>query len=217
MDPNGVQARIVGQHHSGRRALAARAGVSIDEVTHRAEMGSVLSQRSGDRRFERAGAMAFEQSQEAAREYAQMRAPSRGAQEQRLGAGRGVMQPILRPLCPTSSLVRNQSIEMIGHLDLLSAIEAARVTREQCLVVEDAHGLKGREHGERAPHMGMRNAVIVQVESRVRRLADIDCGSFLGRAFLTGYSRFRTFRDARAQEGVADNAVVPSPAELELV
>ena len=116
-----------------RRALAAGMGMVVDEVAHRAQVRGIFGQGGGDGRFERAGAVAGEQRQQPAGEHAQVGAALGGAQEQRLGAGCGVMQAVLRAVGAGGALVATRASTWAGILDLRAAVEAARVGGDQLL------------------------------------------------------------------------------------
>ena len=126
---------------------------------------------AADRRVQGGGAVTGEQRQQAAGEHAQVDAVRGGAQEQRLGAGHGLMQAVLGAMRAGAALVLDQGGEVSGIFDLGVAVEAARMGGEQLVAVEDAHGVEGRQHGEAAPDMAVRHRVVVKVEAHVRGLA----------------------------------------------
>ena len=113
--------------------------------------------------------MGVEQIDEAARERAEMHAALCGGGEELRAARRGVMQPIHGAVSTSGALVIDQVLDMRGILDLLAAIVAARVGGDDGIGVEDAHGIEGGTDLEAAPHVGVRDRVVVPVE------ADVGC------------------------------------------
>jgi hypothetical protein len=79
--------------------------------------------------------LAARTKKQAAGEHPEMGAPFGGAQEQRLGARRGVLQPILRVMRSGGTFVGNECRDVGGVLDLRPAIETTRMTREHVLAI----------------------------------------------------------------------------------
>jgi hypothetical protein len=156
-------------------------GVVVDEVADRAEVSGVLGQRGEDGGFERGGAVAGEQLQQPPGQHAKMGSAFGRAQEQGLGAGRGVVQPVLGAMGTGGVLVSDQGRDVGRVFDLGAAVEAARVGGDDALAVEDAHGGEAGQHGQRALDVVVRDAVVVPVEAHVGGLAHAHLGAFLGR------------------------------------
>ena len=68
----------------------------------------------------------------------------------------------------------DQLLDVLGGLDAGRLVEAARMTGDGVGAVEDAHLLQCRDHGDGAPRMGMRDAIVIEVEPGVGGLADPD-------------------------------------------
>ena len=63
---------------------------------------------------------------------------------------------------------------MGGVLDLGALVVTASMTGEDVLAVDNAHLVGIGEHGERAPHVGVGDGIIVQIETDIRCLAGGD-------------------------------------------
>src|SRR5260370_2429942 len=180
--PHGdVQAGIVRQGDGDRRALTAQGELGIDEVTHGAQVRSVLGERGVNRLRKGIASVGIEQLQQPAGEYAQVHTALGGEFEQSFGSWGGMMQPIECTMCTTGAFVRLQRLDMEGIFDLLGAIEAERVVIDRLVALDDAHPLERGEDLHVPTHMSMRDAVIVQVKAQVRSLArDGICHPFFG-------------------------------------
>jgi len=72
------------------------------------------------------------------------------------------------------ALLIDEGVDMGWLFDLRALVVTARAASKDLGAIEDAH-LLGRGHdADGAPHMGVRQGVIVEVEAGVWRLADID-------------------------------------------
>ena len=90
-----LQPQILGQRHRDGWAKARGVRVGVDEVAHRAQVCGVFGQRCGNGRLQSLRAVGVEQLQEPPSKHAQICTALSGAQEQRGGVGRGVMQAVL--------------------------------------------------------------------------------------------------------------------------
>ena len=63
---------------------------------------------------------------------------------------------------------------MGGTLNLSTLVVTPPMTGEDLLVVDNAHLVEISEHGELAPHVGMGDGIIIQIETDIRRLAGGD-------------------------------------------
>jgi hypothetical protein len=68
----------------------------------------------------------------------------------------------------------NQGVDMGGTLNLSTLVVAPSMTGEDVLVVDNAHLVEISEHGELAPHVGMGDGIIIQIETDIRCLAGGD-------------------------------------------
>src|SRR6202040_4001113 len=68
----------------------------------------------------------------------------------------------------------DQGLNMGGVLDLGALVVTASMTGEDVLAVDNAHLVGIGEHGERAPHVGVGDGIIIQIETDIRRLAGGD-------------------------------------------
>ena len=71
-------------------------------------------------------------------------------------------------------LLLDQGLDMGGILDLGALVVTASMTGEDVRAVDNAHLVEIGEHRERAPHMGVRDGIIVQIEADIRCLAGGD-------------------------------------------
>ena len=90
--------------------------------------------------------------------------------------------------------------DVLGDLDAVTLVEAARMAGDDVRAVENAHLIQRRDHDEGAAHMGVRHAVIVQIEPGVGGLADGDLDPVVGREGIAGQ---REERAALPLEGLA--------------
>ena len=160
----------------------------IDEVPHGAKVRRIFGECGSDGGFERGSAMTGEQLQQPSGEHPEVGPACGGAQEQRLGTRGGVLQAVLCAMGAGGAFVGHQRGDMRRVLDLRPAVEAARVLGDHVLVIDDAHGLEAGEHGERAVHMGVRNAVVVPVETHVGGLVRAHLNAFFARERMGGQS-----------------------------
>ena len=85
---------------------------------------------------------------------------------QQFPAGRrGVGEAVGRPVLAGLALVPDQRLDMGGSLDLLALAVAARVFGQHLRAVEDADPRRVGDDGERPPHMGVGDGIVVEVEA----------------------------------------------------
>src|SRR5688572_20891190 len=105
--------------------------------------------------------MAIEQFDQSASEYAQMYAALGGELEEHARTGRGMMQSIHGTMGAAGALLRDQRLHMLWIFDLLTTIEAARMSGNDVIAIEHAHALQRYHELQRATDMGVRDGVIV--------------------------------------------------------
>src|SRR5260370_11566365 len=67
----------------------------------------------------------------------------------------------------------DEGVDVRGNFDLRAAVVTALMGGEQIGAVENAYLPRIGPYSERAPHVRMRDRVVVQVEAHIRRLADL--------------------------------------------
>src|SRR5207237_1696408 len=77
-------------------------------------------------------------------------------------------------------LVRCECRDMRRVLHLLTLVVSAGVRRDDVLAIEDADASLRRDDGECALDVGVRDGIVVEIETNVRRLAGGDFLSLLG-------------------------------------
>ncbi|MCY4320372.1 MAG: hypothetical protein OXE76_14585 [Alphaproteobacteria bacterium] len=92
--------------------------------------------------------------------------PPRGLGKQAFAVGGGLEQPALAAQAVGVTLAPDQRLDVLGVLDAGRLVEAARMAGDDIHAVEDAHLLQRRDHGEGAPDMGMRDAIVIFVTCR---------------------------------------------------
>src|SRR6202162_2746638 len=68
----------------------------------------------------------------------------------------------------------DQGLDMGGVLDLGALVVTASMTGEDVLAIDNAYLMGIGEHGERAPHVGVGDGIIIQIETDIWRLAGGD-------------------------------------------
>ncbi len=82
------------------------------------------------------------------------------------------------------ALLLNEALDVLGHLELLAAVPTASVDGDHAVTVHDAHLVEIGKHHERAAGPVMRNGVVVEVETDVGRLSDLDLHALVRRERL---------------------------------
>ena len=169
--------------------------------------GNVPLQGLADGRLELGGAVGVEPAQQGGDDGADIVAAHGGVGEQALAAGYGPDQPVLAAKAAGLTLVPGELGDVLGVLDAGRLVEAARMAGDDVHTVEDAHLVERRDHDEGAPHMGVRHAVIVEIEAGVGGLADGDLDPVVVGEGIAGQ---RDERAAFPLEGLAhgDGAVL---------
>jgi hypothetical protein len=131
----------------------------------------IALQRIQDGPLQRGRAVALEQPQQRRRDRAQVVPARTGALEQGGAGRRGLRQAVAAAVGAGRTLLFDQPLHVRCDLDLLATVPAACMAGQFGGAVEDAHPLLVGQHGQGAPHMGMRHGVVVEVEAHVRCLA----------------------------------------------
>jgi hypothetical protein len=79
---------------------------------------------------------------------------------------------------PSSPFLLDQALKVGRRFELLAAIPAASVGRDDLVTFGDANGFEIRQDDERAARAIVRDGVVVEVEAGVGRLADFDLDAF---------------------------------------
>lgn len=85
-----------------------------------------------------------------------------------------------------AAFLLDETLEVFGNLELLTAIPTASVDRDNAVAVHDAHLIEVRKHNERAANPVVGHGVIVEVEANVGCLSDLDFDSLVCREGLGG-------------------------------
>src|ERR1700674_4447034 len=80
-----------------------------------------------------------------------------------------MVQAILRAVNTGSAFVSYERIDVLWQFDLPAAVEAALMDGDHLLSVENAHGVVAGEHSDGTLHVGMGDAVVIQIEAYVGR------------------------------------------------
>ena len=161
----GAKARVVGQLKRQCWGLCALVSVLVDEVAHAGQMRGIARERFGNGALKRASAVGVEQLDEATGEGAEVLASLSREEEQRLGRRGRVVEAVFGAVLAPLTFVRHQGLDVSGVFYLLAAVKGAGVRGEHGVGVEHAHGLEGSRDEERAPHMVVRDRVIIPIEA----------------------------------------------------
>ncbi len=118
------------------------------------------------------GAVAVEQLQQMRGDIADVAADFGCALYQRAHHRHGMGEVVKTAMMARFAFVLDQLIDVGGDLDLLAAIVTALMLGHDVGAIENAYPAWIGPHCERAPHMRMRDRIVVQVEAYVWRLAD---------------------------------------------
>ncbi len=75
---------------------------------------------------------------------------------------------------------------MLGVLELLTAVPASSVRRDDVVAVSDANLIEIGVDNERAPRPIVRNGVVIEVETNIGCFAYFDFESLLSREWIFG-------------------------------
>ncbi|SOZ40668.1 hypothetical protein CBM2606_P360004 [Cupriavidus taiwanensis] len=163
------------QMDAHRRGCMARFAPALQRQAHRILVRCrVAGEGFLDRRLQFGGAIPVEQPQQVGGDVAQIAAPFRRAQQQRLAGRRRPSQMVKSAMVAGFAFAFDQGVDVCGNFYLRAAIVTALMSGEQFRAIEDAYLPGTGPHRERASHMGMRDRVIIQAEAHVRCLADLD-------------------------------------------
>jgi hypothetical protein len=171
--PTGGEAVDDGGRH------AALGAVPVEELAHSADRGRVARDGFGDGGIELGGGDRVEDGQQARGDVAEVASTLGGANHERLGVRNGTGESVERATAPGARLVLDERGHVSLVFDLLSAVPAARVGRDDAGAVEHAHGVEGRDHGQGAPDVCVWHGVVIEVEAHVGCLAYVDFDSLL--------------------------------------
>ena len=143
-------------------------------------------QRLADGGLQRPRAVAIQQARQRRGGRPQALAPLGGALQERPAGGRGLGQPVAGAVRPGGALVCDQGINVDGLLDLLTAVPAARVAGQFLRAVQEANPVFVGQHAQGPAHMGVRHRVVVQIEARIRCLANGDRHALFQRIVVLG-------------------------------
>src|SRR3984885_15034006 len=97
-----------------------------------------------------------------------------GADQQGLAGGRRMREAVSAAVMAGGMFLLDQVLNMGGVLDLGALVVTASMTGEDVLAVDNAPLVGIGEHGEWAPHVGVGDGIIIQIETDIRRLAGGD-------------------------------------------
>src|ERR1700686_259320 len=173
-DRNVARLDMVGQIGSDGRQLLALMAPPLKGETDGAWVRHVAIERLDDGGLQLGRAVAIQEPQHGAGDGAEIAAALGGADQQGLAGGRRMREPVGAAVQAGGMFLLDQGLDMGGVLDLGALVITASMTDEDVLAVDNAHLVGIGEHGERAPHVGVGDGVIVQIEPDIGRLAGGD-------------------------------------------
>lgn len=93
--------------------------------------------------------------------------------QERLARGRGFAQAVEPAVITCAPFFLSESRQVGGLLNLLVTVPGSPMYGDDFRAVENSDGLEIGHDGERAPHPIVRQGVVVEVETGIRRLADL--------------------------------------------
>ena len=172
--------RIAVAHVLGQQRTATGGGwprwllaPALQRQAHGVGMRHVARQRLEDGGLQLGGAVAIEQAQQRRGDRAQVGAARGGAREQVRLAGAACARRSVARCWRAARLCSTSACDMGGVLDLRAAVLAAPMAgedRRRRRAMRTSLGIG--QHRQGAPHMGVRDGVVVQVEADIGRLAD---------------------------------------------
>ena len=154
--------------------LTAVVAATLKNLTDGVVVRHAPDQRVGDGGLQLGGAVTVEEIGQGVSNGADI-VTALGSPHQQIPACRGRLCQTVGGLMPAApALSIDKSLDMVGIFDLCPLVVTAPMGGDHVLAIDDAQRVRLRQHGQRPPHMGVRNAVIVQVEANIGRLADMD-------------------------------------------
>src|SRR5215467_925076 len=187
-----LRAYMLGQGDGDRGRGLALLTAPLEDQAHGIGVRHVTLERLEDRLLQLGGAVAGEQLLQRGGDAAEIVAALGGASEQGWARRRRSGEMVGGTLAAGGVLVCDQRGDMRGILDLRSLVVASEMAGEEVVAVEDAHFVEIGNERERALHVGMRDRVVVEVETDIGRLARSD-----GQALMDGIGVVRQRQKAR--------------------
>lgn len=151
-----------------------RISPTLERQTHRILVRrGIAGERFLDCCLQFGRAITVEQPEQVGGDIAQIGAAFGSAQHECVTGRRCLGEMVEAAMVTGFAFACNQSIDVRGNLDLCAAIVTAHMRREQIGAIENANLSGIGPDRERAPHMGMWNRVVVQIEAHIRLLADL--------------------------------------------
>lgn len=156
------------------RGWQATSGASaVDDLPDGAYVDGVARERLAERLLELGGPGGVEDLEEPGGRAADVVTALGDEPEERLTAASGAREPVEATMLAGASLLVDQSLEMMGVLDLLAAVPAARVGGDYVVALDDAHFVEVGKHHKRPSDSVVGDGVVVEVKADVRCLADL--------------------------------------------
>lgn len=112
-----------------------------------------------------------------------------GGASQQLSHGRhGLAQAIHATVLARATLVFLQGLDVGCNFHLRALVVTARVLGQNGATVQNANPVRTGQHGEAAPHMGVGDRVVVQIETHIGCLARMDLHAFFQRVGVWRHS-----------------------------
>src|SRR6202163_2270724 len=173
-DRNVARLDMLRQIDGDGRQLLAIVATPFEGEADGAWVRHVAVERLNDCGLQLDGAVAIQEPQHGAGDGPEIVAALGGADQQGLAGGRRMREAVGTAVLAGGMFLLDQSLDMGSVLDLGALIVTASMTGEDVLTVDNAHLVGIGEHGERAPHVGVGDGIIIQIETDIRRLAGGD-------------------------------------------
>jgi hypothetical protein len=167
----------------GRWQVAAGA-VSIDDLTDRADVNGVALECFDERFLELGGADTIEDDEQAGGRVSDVTCALGDDAKERLAAAGSASESIETTVLASAPLLVDESLEMLGLLELLGSVPAANVCRDDVVAIGDAHLVEIGVDDEGALGAVVGDGVVVEVEPDVRCLADLDFEPLVSRKWF---------------------------------
>ena len=165
---------MLGQSDGDRRCLLAQFAAVFECEPHRIGMRHAARERLADGGVKLGGAVTLQQPQQGGRDGAEIVAALGGAQEQGLACRRRMMEVVGAAVAARGALVARPRPGHGWHpRSARPCRSCARWQASTLCAIDDAHLVRIGQHREQAPHLGVRDGIVVEVEADIGGLAGL--------------------------------------------
>jgi hypothetical protein len=153
--------------------LPALLTAAVERQTHSVGVRHAAVERLADRGLEFGGAIAVEEPQQGGGDgpiVAALGSTTRQSLARRSCAG----EPVGAAMTAGGTFLRDQGLDVRALLDLIAPVITAGMAGEDLGAVDNTYLARIGQHGKHASHLGMRYRVVIEIESDIRRFADLD-------------------------------------------